>query len=230
MTTLPSLICKYRVNCLLYYQNINEQTLSYLCLVKLLAIHLPVKQDLTIEEILDGYDTNTMPLSYPLVDRLARRLNIIHLPVLFESMILIYNKQLGTHLSKWINIFRGLGITQGCQNCGKLLLIPSDYYYYICEHCNIKQNGRYYYNNNVCDNCHQSTTNYIIIDQYNVKFKLNCTSLSDNYALQHSIYYKKGYYCSQKCIQILDSNNFNKLVFNIYQKYNQLYNGDHFSK
>lgn len=58
MTTLPSLIINYLNDCLLYHKTVSSDKLFNLCLVKLSKLYLPLKKDLTIEEMIDAIDGN----------------------------------------------------------------------------------------------------------------------------------------------------------------------------
>jgi len=125
MTVLPSLISNYLddYNGKLYEKMVDYHKLSYLCLVKLLKLHLPVKKDFTIEELIDYHDGGIISLSYPLVTQLANQLNILHLTEIVEPMTLIFDQQLKNYIHHCINILKESNIMATCFWCDKLLLL-----------------------------------------------------------------------------------------------------------
>jgi len=224
MNSLPSLITEYIDDYRLYHKIINDQNLSYLCMIKLLELYLPLKNKLTIEELIDVHDAGTICLSYTLVARLAQQLNLFHIQELFDNLVLIYDHQLKDHVSHNLYLLRDLEIITYCTICSRVLLLPSKYYYYICEYCDNTQyhhNQNNYFDNYICQQCNNLVTYYIIVN--NLKFKLTSTSyqaLVDNQGKK----YFSCYSCPKECRDIFNIDYIDNITLKIYQKYNNFFN------
>lgn len=229
MTTIPDLIVNYnnyKYNCdkLSYYTPINKNTLIYLCLIKLLEVYPPLKLNLTIEELIDVHAVGCIVLSYPLVNRITRLLNIFHIKELFDPLVEIFNNQLKDLVFYYLSVLESLKIIFNCYFCNKVLLMPSDYYYYTCEYCNCNQYQKSqdnYFDNHLCEQCQNPVSYYLITDQF--KFKLVVTSYQALYYHQGKkfSFYDNRCWCAQACGVFPDLDQF---TVKCYHKYNQLYN------
>jgi len=178
----------------IYNHHINQNTLFYLCLSKLIESHNPKKDEFSLEELLDIINSGIITMSYILTTIIATKLKLIHLETVFDSLIYIYFYQLATHVNHKINYLTLHKILGSCYSCNKYFLLPSDYYYYKCEYCANKSYYKTlygYYDPNVqCIKCNNCVTYYLIIDNY--QLKLNHTH--DNTLQHHTLF------CSQQCI------------------------------
>jgi len=214
MNLLPSLIDNYLND----YKIINPTTLTHLCLVKLLDLYLPLKTDFTIEELIDIYDGWSLILSYHQITQLVSKLQLLRIPEFFEPLVLINDWRLTYYVDDYLEILTELSIIEYCYICNRLLLMPSDCYFYVCHYCdsNIFHHSQdNYFHRHSCKKCHNEVTYYIIAD--NIGFKLSYHL--DNY--QATIYnqYYNNYRCLKKCRDVKDPVN-PTIALNIYQKYN----------
>jgi len=228
MASLPSLIINYLNDPLLYNKSIEQNKLSYLCLTKLLDIYPPLKQELTIEELIDFHDYGSIILSYVLVSQL----NLLQLPELFEPLVLLFNRQLENYIDNVLTILTESKALATCLYCDRLLLIPSKYYYYVCQYCNNDEYRQSKYNyfycrsfqeeendGSLCEECHNKLTYYIIVG--NLKFKLSRDSDRDIYdqqGIKADNNLNTMYHCIFSCYRFDVEEN----VLQLYDKYNNL--------
>ena len=138
---LPKLIVDYyseglRIN----ISSLNS--LKVLCIIKLINYH--INDNYEVDEALDVFNAGGIIVSYFKINQLCQELNIRHIEELFEQLILICTNLLETKVKDQIDNLSKIGKLVKCNNYKKMLLLPTnDYYYAVCDVCGTKRINSY---------------------------------------------------------------------------------------
>jgi len=220
-----------------YYQNkpIIEDSLKKESIIELLAGHIRLENRLKIEDIINIKNGLGIIVGYYIIKELCKQLKISHIEELFEAMLIIFVTIIEEYAKDECN-----KETVKCDNCGRIVLSPTDGYYYgKCYECDkFGVCSEYYYKarnleeNNECVHCGRSAAYYKLgegikaitsSDSEEVKLIADpnlYTWMKDEYLQSYLAFYNR-HYCTLCDVCV----NYDKKqhIIDVYNKYKEKY-------